>query len=109
MDRVFLAKVVSSVHENIAVSGFGVALLANTVGLSNRQLQRKLAALTGLAPLALIRRLRLERAAHLFQQQTGTVSEIAYACGFESPAYFTKLFRKRFGMPPNHYRKQKGE
>ncbi|SFM74388.1 Helix-turn-helix domain-containing protein [Chitinophaga sp. YR627] len=36
-----------------------------------------------------------------------TVSEIAYALGFENPPYFSRLFRKETGLTPVAYRKQR--
>ncbi|MBK9734838.1 MAG: AraC family transcriptional regulator [Saprospiraceae bacterium] len=33
-------------------------------------------------------------------QKSGTVSEIAYKCGFNSPAYFIKCFKDYFGVTP---------
>lgn len=33
-----------------------------------------------------------------------SVSEIAYALGFENPPYFSKLFKKEVGVTPNEFR-----
>jgi AraC-like DNA-binding protein len=73
------------------------------VGLSSRQLQRKLGALTGLKPLDFIKRVRLEHAAHMLHAGGAGISEIAYAVGFENPAWFSKQFRKVYGMSPSAY------
>ena len=50
--------------------------------------------------------MRLERAAQLLAQQAGTVSEIAYAVGFNDAEYFSKLFRQVFGVVPSAYQIQ---
>ena len=34
-----------------------------------------------------------------------TIAEIAYKLGFSNPAYFSKCFKKQFGMTPQEYRK----
>ena len=35
---------------------------------------------------------------------SAAVSEIAYALGFDDPAYFTRFFSKRTGMAPRTFR-----
>ena len=35
------------------------------------------------------------------------VTDIALSCGFTSPSYFTKQFRKLIGSTPSVYRKEK--
>jgi AraC family transcriptional activator of pobA len=40
------------------------------------------------------------------RQSDATVSEIAYALGFEYPTYFTRFFKKETGITPTVYRQQ---
>ena len=47
---------------------------------------------------------RLDLAASMFCSTTKTVREICKECGFESTAYFSKLFQKRFGVVPSKFR-----
>ena len=47
---------------------------------------------------------RLEQAARLLLGTRESVSSIAAQVGFESPAYFTSLFRARYGKTPSRYR-----
>jgi len=35
---------------------------------------------------------------------SGSVSEIAYALGFDDPAYFTRFFSRRAGLSPRAFR-----
>jgi transcriptional regulator GlxA family with amidase domain len=85
-------------------ANFSVDWLADEMGLSRRQLERRIEAVTGEAPSALIRRLRLERASQLIRAGVGTIAEVGYMVGFKSPAHFTRAFRKAFGAPPSKYR-----
>jgi len=39
----------------------------------------------------------------LDRKQKKTVSEVAYAVGFSTPSYFSKLFKDRFGRSPSEY------
>lgn len=48
--------------------------------------------------------LKITEAKRLLREKRMTVSEIAETLGFESPAYFSRCFRKHAGMPPSAYR-----
>ncbi|MBI5917157.1 MAG: tetratricopeptide repeat protein [Bacteroidetes bacterium] len=100
MDAVFLTKVREAVEANLEDENFSVVELGNQIGMSRSQLHRKLSALTGFSPNEVIRNMRLERAKQLLEKKAGTASEIAYQCGFNSPAYFTKCFKDYFGVTP---------
>lgn len=46
----------------------------------------------------------IEKAKTMLLSSNSTVSEVAYALGFEYPQYFSKLFRSKTGMSPGSYR-----
>lgn len=54
-----------------------------------------------------VRRLRLEKAAQKLYYSRGLVTEIAFSAGYETPAAFTKAFKKHFGKNPTEYKKIK--
>lgn len=56
---------------------------------------------TGLPPLGLLIRLRLQRAMDLLQQGNHNVAEASRAVGYDDPFYFSRLFRKHMGMAPS--------
>jgi len=64
-------------------------------------LYRKLQALTGESPNALIREMRLERARQLLEIGVGNTSEVAFQAGFSSLGYYSKCFAEQFGMQPS--------
>jgi signal transduction histidine kinase/CheY-like chemotaxis protein len=103
MNEAFLNKVLAAVQDNLSDPEFDVERLGKAVGLSRSQLHRKLRALTKQPPTLMIRSIRLERAAELLRQRTGSVAEIAYIVGFSSQAYFAKCFREQFGCSPKEY------
>ncbi len=100
MDDIFLHKVKEVVEAHFDDEHFGVMELGHQIGMSRSQLHRKLSALTGFSPGDVIRQMRLERARQLLEQKAATVSEVAYLCGFSSPAYFIKSFKDYFGTTP---------
>jgi DNA-binding response OmpR family regulator len=102
-DEQFLDRVTTAIDEHLSHAEFTVDDLAAEVGLSPRQLQRKLKRITGTTPAAFVRRYRLDVAAQLLEQEAGTVSEIAYEVGFGTPKTFARRFKERFGCPPSKY------
>ena len=99
----FLEAVRDAVEANLGDDTFGVERLAELVGLSRRQLGRRLKDALGTSPGAFIRELRLARAAQLLEQEAGTVAEVAYAVGYRDPEHFSKQFRKAYGATPSAY------
>ncbi|MES3034861.1 MAG: ATP-binding protein [Gemmatimonadota bacterium] len=79
------------------------ATLAEAAGLSYHQMYRALNSEAGSTPSRFIRGVRAERAAEMLRGGEGSVSEIAYAVGFESLSYFSRAFRERFGVSPVTY------
>jgi transcriptional regulator GlxA family with amidase domain len=100
-DAAFIERMRVRVEARMGDSHFGVGIMAEELGLSERQLQRRAKETTGLTPAGYIRMMRLERAAQLLRQDAGRVSEIAYAVGFENAKYFSRLFRQTFGHAPS--------
>ena len=79
--------------------------LAEKAAMSDRQLLRRLKALTGLSINEYIQEVKLQKARHLLETRAfHTIAEVAYACNFNTPAYFSKVFEKRFGKRPGEYR-----
>jgi AraC-like DNA-binding protein len=76
--------------------------MANMVGMSRMHLNRKIKAMTGMTPNELIRVVRLNRAAELLL--TGvSVSETADRVGFDTAAYFSKVFKEQYHVTPSEF------
>ncbi len=82
---------------------FGPEVLAEVASLSYHQLYRSLRDELGTTPSRYIRTVRSECAAALLKQGAGSVTEIAYAVGFESLSYFRRAFRERFEATPSEF------
>ena len=92
------------VEQHLEDGEYGVEQLARDLCMERTGLYKKLTALTDTTPVAFIRSIRLYRAAALLQEGKLTVNEIAERTGFCSPSYFTKCFKKEFGVLPSEYR-----
>lgn len=53
-----------------------------------------------------LRQIRLAKARQMLRFDTASVETISKNCGFESPSYFSKLFRQETGRSPREYRAQ---
>lgn len=80
------------------------ATIASQLNISLRQLYRAFSGSE--SPAARIRRRRLERAAELLlsRQAQANVETVAQECGFVSAEYFSRAFRREFGLSPRAYR-----
>lgn len=94
------------IEESWSDSNLSVDDLGKELGYSKSQLYRMVISLTGKSANRLIRDYRLRKAIELLDQQKGNISEIAFETGFNSPAYFSKCFQKKYGMLPSDYAKQ---
>lgn len=79
-------------------------VLATQLGVSLRQLYRVFNGAE--SPAARIRRRRLQRAAEILTTRAAPekVERIALECGFVSAEYFSRAFRREFGVSPRAYR-----
>ena len=55
----------------------------------------------------LIQEFRLTRAARLLLERQLPISRIALSVGIADQGYFTRLFRKKFGISPSHFRQER--
>jgi len=60
---------------------------------------------TGMRPMEWLNERRLETAAQYLTSTAKSVAEIAAACGYACPFYFSRQFRKHHGISPLNYRK----
>jgi signal transduction histidine kinase/DNA-binding response OmpR family regulator/ligand-binding sensor domain-containing protein len=83
---------------------FNVATFAEELGLSDRQLRRKLKLLIGISPNQYLRELKLVLAKkYLEEQQFTSVAKVSASIGFNTPSHFIKLYTNRFGKSPLDY------
>lgn len=95
-----LEKLDEVLMKNLNNSAFNTDALGKHLGLSKAQTYRKIYGLLGLPPMRLLSDLRLSHAARLLKRGNTTVSEVAYDSGYNTPSYFTRVFRKRFNILP---------
>jgi len=93
-------------NENLVENGLpSVQWVAEQLHLSPNYLSGVLKSLTGMSTQQHIQNKLLEKAKEHLSLTELSVSEIAYNLGFERPASFTKLFKKKMDMSPLEFRK----
>lgn len=97
----FLENILQVIEKHLSDEHFGVEMLCREIGISERQVQRKLKAVTNKSPNQLISSVRLHRAKELLFNNTSNVAEIAFQTGFSNPSYFSKSFKKEFRVSPS--------
>ena len=73
------------------------------LGYSYGHLCRMFKICYGLSPLTYLNLLRLETAASVLSKPGTNVAATAEAAGFNSPAYFSRIFKRHFGMSPREW------
>ncbi|WP_165395989.1 alpha/beta fold hydrolase [Flavobacterium sp. J27] len=96
----FLEDALQIIDKHLENDGFGVEMLSREMRLGQRQLQRKIKETTNKSPNQLITSIRLKKAKEALMTYNYTVSEIAFQFGFTSPSYFSKCFKKEYGICP---------
>jgi AraC-like DNA-binding protein len=99
-NETFLEQILQIINQNFEDSNFSVETLTKEIGMSERQLQRKLKEITGKSPGQLITLTRLNKAKESLLRHKYTVAETAFLYGFSCPSYFSKCFKKEFGVTP---------
>jgi AraC family L-rhamnose operon regulatory protein RhaS len=79
--------------------------LAARFKLPLRTLSRKITDVTGMSPNSYLLRIRLCRAMHMLRETDKSVTDIAFACGFNDSNYFTSRFHREIGTSPLKYRR----
>ncbi len=80
--------------------------VARRIGLSLRQLERRFGREAGCSVVQKYLLIRMTKAHQLLQQTPLRVTEVALACGFSSPEYFCRLYRRFFDCSPSTDRRQ---
>lgn len=101
VDKILLAETwaTARLHEVITLGEW-----ARAVGLHAVYFGRIFKRETGLRPMDWLNQRRLQMACQQLSGTRKTVTEIADSCGFASPFYFSRVFRKHFGQSPVRYR-----
>jgi len=87
----------------------GTARICEATGLSSRAVQKAFLRHTTRTPTAFIAERRLDRAAELLSARPdSSITDIAFDIGFNDAAFFSRCFRRHFGVTPREWRALRG-
>ncbi|MEM7052606.1 MAG: AraC family transcriptional regulator [Acidobacteriota bacterium] len=103
-----LARVLERILEDPA-RPFTVESLASEAAMSRSAFAEGFTVAFGLPPMALVQRVRLERARQLLERGSAlSMDAVARRVGYASRSHFSRSFRKQYGMAPNALRALSG-
>ena len=100
----FIKKVVEYIDMHISNADIDIDSMAQHAAVSRSHLNHKLKQILGVTPSEMIREARIKHARMLLEDPNRSVNDVAYACGFTDPKYFSKCFKASTGMSPTKYR-----
>jgi len=106
-DQYTKSYIIKQVHELVGShSGhdLSVKTIADHVYLHPVYLSKIYKAETGEGLGDYIIRMRMERALYLLKNTNKKIYEITTELGYQNPQYFSKMFKKHYGMTPNEFR-----
>ncbi|WP_373495755.1 ATP-binding protein, partial [Aquiflexum sp.] len=106
LENAFVIKVRKTIEAHMEEPNFDVEKLCRSLAMSHSQVHRKLIALTGLSATHFIRFVRLIKAKEMILNSGFSIAAIAYDCGFNDPAYFSRIFKQEFGVSPQVWREE---
>ena len=102
-ESLLLEHLKETVENNYTDPEFGVEKLALTLNISRSYLNRKMRELLHTTTNNYIREIRIEKAEELLRTSSLQINEICRKVGFQTPSYFIKCFKQRYGKSPNEY------
>ena len=102
-DEHLLKLLFTTLEENWQDADFDISDYCKGTAMSGSQLYRKTIALTSLPPNSLLKDFRLYKAKELMRKRYYNIAQITFDSGFTSASYFTKCFKKKYGLLPMTY------
>jgi signal transduction histidine kinase/ligand-binding sensor domain-containing protein/DNA-binding response OmpR family regulator len=99
-DTRFIQRIIGLVLENISEENINADYIANKLLVSRSLVYLKIEAMTGQSVNEFVRNIRLKKSLRLLEQKNMTITEIATAVGFSSQSYYTRSFKKQYGVSP---------
>lgn len=106
-DRVFMDNLITLLDDKMADPDLNIDYIARELGFSRTVFYRKIKGLTDISPNDFLRNYRLKYAAEIIVNEPASLAEVADRTGFRSYSYFSKSFKKHFGVTPKEYQSNK--
>jgi len=101
----FLERVTNHIYKELTNTENIIEKISSEVCLSSSQLNRKIKAITGMTTSNYVLKTRLNKAKKMLTISQKPIGDIATECGFNDFAYFSRSFKKEFGMTPTTFQR----
>lgn len=101
----FLQAITNIIHSEINNPEMNSAFLADKMAMSISQLSRKINGITGYSTISYVLQVKLNKAKNMLADSNISIAEVSDACGFYDASYFSRLFKKEFGISPSQFQK----
>ncbi len=106
-DHVFVQRATEMVMQHIADSDYDRETFAKDMAMGESTLYNKVKACTGQTVTGFITSIRMNEAKRIFDEKPGVlVGDVSLRVGFNTPKYFSRCFKKEFGIYPKEYADQ---
>ncbi len=103
-NRVDIDRAVAYIHEHFKQE-FSIEDIADFISLSKSHFTRIFKDETGKAPIEYVIDVRLRHAKKLLMQDGASITDVAFASGFNSSSHFATSFQKKYNLSPSAYKK----
>lgn len=103
-DQAFITRATEVLMQHLADGDYNREAFAKDMAMGESTLYNKVKATTGQTVIAFITSIRLKEAQRIIQSNPNIlISDVATQVGFNTPKYFSKCFKKEFGIFPKEY------
>lgn len=99
-----LKKAISYIRLNYQTE-ISITDVAAYTGIGERYLRKLFAQYLNLSPLDYLNQIRINKSIELLRNTEMSVKEICFICGFQSPQYFSRIFKQHMGISPREVTK----
>jgi two-component system response regulator YesN len=100
-----ISKALKYIEENYQQK-LSLSSIAEYVNFSTNYLCRSFKEEVGINVISYINNLRMKKAGELLKQKDSLVKEVSMEVGIDDQLYFSRLFKKYYGMSPSEYKNQ---
>ena len=79
--------------------------IAEYASISERYLRKLFSQNLNLSPLDYLNQIRINKSIELLKNTEKSVKEVCFLCGFQSPQYFSRIFKQQMGLSPREMAK----
>lgn len=105
-DQNFIKKLTDFMEQEMSNGELTVDMLAEATCMGRSSFFNKLKNLIGISPSEFIQQMRVKRAARLIEENQYTMAEISTLVGINDPHYFSRYFKKVYGITPTEYKRK---